>query len=63
MSPDAHGVWDYVGAQLVVQEVGGVVADAFGRDLVVLEHDARRTPVAATSSALLGQLIEQRMGG
>ncbi|MGA7757629.1 MAG: inositol monophosphatase [Ilumatobacteraceae bacterium] len=62
MSPDAHGVWDYVGAQLVVQEAGGVVADAFGRDLVVLEHDARRTPVAATSSALLGQLIEQRMG-
>ena len=61
-SPDAHGVWDYVGAQLVVEEAGGVVADAFGRDLVVLEHDARRTPVAATSSTLLADLMAHRVG-
>ena len=61
-SPDAHGVWDYVGAQLVVEEAGGVVADAFGRDLVVLEHDARRTPVAATSSPLLADLTAHRVG-
>jgi fructose-1,6-bisphosphatase/inositol monophosphatase family enzyme len=60
MSPDAHGVWDYVGAMLVVREAGGTVVDAFGRDLVVLDPDARRTPVAATGQALLEQLLRQR---
>jgi fructose-1,6-bisphosphatase/inositol monophosphatase family enzyme len=60
MSPDAHGVWDYLGAMLVVQEAGGVVVDALGRDLVVLDHAARRTPVAATSLPLLDELIRQR---
>jgi myo-inositol-1(or 4)-monophosphatase len=60
MSPDAHGVWDYVGAMLVVREAGGVVADAFGRDLVVIDHEARRTPVAASSETLLDALLAQR---
>ena len=60
MSPDAHGVWDYLGGMLVVREAGGVVADALGRDLVVLDHSARRTPVAATSSALLDELLGHR---
>jgi myo-inositol-1(or 4)-monophosphatase len=59
-SPDAHGVWDYVGALLVVQEAGGVMVDALGRDLVVLEHAARRTPVAATGAALLDELVAHR---
>jgi len=61
MSPDAHGAWDYVGAMLVVQEAGGVMVDALGRDLVVLEHAARRTPVAATSRALLDELVAHRV--
>ncbi len=60
MSPDAHGVWDYLGATLVVREAGGVVVDAQGRDLTVVDHTARRTPVAATSSALLDELLEHR---
>ncbi len=60
MSPDAHGVWDYVGAMLVVQEAGGVMVDALGRDLVVLDHTARRTPVAATSTTLLDELLAHR---
>jgi myo-inositol-1(or 4)-monophosphatase len=60
MSPDAHGVWDYVGARLVVREAGGVVVDAHGRDLVVLDHRARRTPVAASSDALLDGLLRER---
>ena len=60
MSPDAHGVWDYLGATLVVREAGGVVVDALGRDLVVLDHAVRRTPVAATSPALLDELLVQR---
>ncbi len=57
LSPDAHGVWDYAGALLIVQEAGGVIVDALGRDLVVLDHDARRTPVAASSQALLESLV------
>jgi len=60
MSPDAHGVWDYLGAMLVVREAGGVVVDAAGRDLTVLDHAARRTPVAATNGPLLDELLEQR---
>ena len=57
---DAHGVWDYLGAMLVCQEAGAVVADAWGRDLVVLEHGARRTPVGASSQSVLDQLVEAR---
>jgi fructose-1,6-bisphosphatase/inositol monophosphatase family enzyme len=60
MSPDAHGVWDYLGAMLVVSEAGGVVVDAQGRELAVLDHAARRTPVAATNGALLDDLLEHR---
>jgi myo-inositol-1(or 4)-monophosphatase len=48
-SRDAHGVWDYAGGMLILQEAGGFVADAFGRDLIVLDPDARRTPIAANS--------------
>lgn len=47
MSPSAHGVWDYAGAWLVCREVGVEVFDAEGRDLLVLDHGARRTPIAA----------------
>jgi fructose-1,6-bisphosphatase/inositol monophosphatase family enzyme len=60
MSPDAHGVWDYVGAMLVVREAGGVVVDAQGRELVVLDPGARRTPVAATGASLLEELLRAR---
>jgi fructose-1,6-bisphosphatase/inositol monophosphatase family enzyme len=60
MSPDAHGVWDYLGAALVVREAGGVVVDAAGRALTVLDHTARRTPIAATSGALLDELLARR---
>jgi myo-inositol-1(or 4)-monophosphatase len=60
MSVDAHGVWDYIGAMLVVREAGGAVVDAHGRDLTVLDHDARRTPVAATGRSLLDALVAHR---
>ena len=59
-SRDAHGSWDYLGGLLVCQEAGAVVVDAAGRDLVVLDHDARRTPVAAASVSLLDALVAQR---
>jgi fructose-1,6-bisphosphatase/inositol monophosphatase family enzyme len=60
LSVDAHGVWDYAGAMLVVQEAGGVIVDAHGRDLIVLDHLARRTPIAASSVGLLDALLDHR---
>ena len=59
-SSDAHGVWDYLGALLVCQEAGVAVVDALGRDLVVLDHGARRTPVAAATAPLLDDLVAAR---
>lgn len=54
----AHGAWDYLGGMLICQEAGAVVTDRYGADLVVLEHDARRTPVAAATPQLLAECIE-----
>ena len=48
MSPSAHGVWDYAAATMICREVGVRVEDAQGRELIVLDHGERRTPVAAT---------------
>lgn len=59
-SPSAHGPWDYLGGLLVCREAGAVVAEAQGRDLVVLDHDARRTPVAAATPALLEEALAAR---
>jgi fructose-1,6-bisphosphatase/inositol monophosphatase family enzyme len=56
----AHGPWDYLGGLLVCTEAGAVVADAEGRDLVALDHDARRTPVAAATPALLEEALAAR---
>ena len=57
---NAHGSWDYLGAMLVCLEAGAAVVDAEGRDLIVLDHGDRRTPVAAGTATLLGQLVEAR---
>ena len=57
---DAHGAWDYLGGMLVCLEAGAPVVDAHGRDLVVLDHHARRTPVAAATPALLDELVAAR---
>jgi fructose-1,6-bisphosphatase/inositol monophosphatase family enzyme len=59
-SASAHGPWDYLGGLLVCAEAGAVVADANGADLVVLEHGARRTPVAAATPALLDECLAAR---
>lgn len=56
----ALGPWDYLGAMLVLSEAGGHLGDAQGRDLVVLDHAARRTPVAAATEELFGALLEAR---
>lgn len=55
--PAAHGPWDYLGGLLVCHEAGAAVADASGADLVVIGHEARRSPVAAATSQLLDQLV------
>ncbi len=57
---EAHGVWDYAGAMLVCKEVGVLIADAFGRDLVHRDHAARRTPVVAHDEASLEQFVQLR---
>ena len=53
---DELGAWDYLGATLICREAGGVVVDAAGRDLTVLEHEARRIPVAGATTSILGAL-------
>lgn len=55
-----HGPWDYLAALLVCQEAGAVVADVGDRDLVVLDHAARRAPVAAATPALHDALLAAR---
>ncbi|MGH9137600.1 MAG: inositol monophosphatase family protein [Acidimicrobiales bacterium] len=59
-SSSAHGPWDYLGALLLCTEAGAVMADAEGRDLVVLDHDARRTPVAAATRPLFEEVLAAR---
>ncbi len=54
---DMIGVWDYLTSVLILEEAGGVAADALGRDLLTLDHAARRRPVTATSAGLLDQLL------
>ena len=57
---NAHGPWDYLGGMLVCLEAGASVVDADGRDLVVVGHADRRTPVAAATPELLGELVAAR---
>ncbi len=52
-------VWDYMGALLVCREVGVVVVDAKNRELAVIDHHARRSPVAAPP-ALIPHLLSIR---
>ena len=59
-SRNAHGVWDYLGGLLVCTEAGAVVGEVDDRPLCVLEHDARRTPVAASTPALLVEALAAR---
>lgn len=59
-SPSAHGPWDYLGGMLVCSEAGASISDASERELVVLEHQARRTPVAAATPELFKQVRRAR---
>jgi fructose-1,6-bisphosphatase/inositol monophosphatase family enzyme len=55
-------VWDYLAASLICAEAGVRIVDAADRDLVVLDHAARRTPVAAATPELLDALLAIRRG-
>jgi fructose-1,6-bisphosphatase/inositol monophosphatase family enzyme len=57
-----HGPWDYLGAMLVLTEAGGVIEDYERRDLVHLEHLAKRGPMAASTPGLLEQVRHFRAG-
>ena len=59
-SRNAHGPWDYLAGMLICQEAGVGVVDAFGRDLVCLEHECRRTPIAAATPDLLAEIVALR---
>ncbi|MHB1930307.1 MAG: inositol monophosphatase family protein [Acidimicrobiales bacterium] len=54
--------WDYLGGLLVCREAGAVVGEAWGREPVVRDPDARRTIVAAATPALHASLTEARLG-
>ena len=60
MIDDGHGVWDYLASTVIVEEAGGVVAEVFGRELCVLDHTARRSPVVAATPQLLGEVLAHR---
>ena len=62
-TPSAHGPWDYLAGLLICREAGAVVSDAEGRELVVLDHGARRTPVAAGTAELHATLLARRAAG
>jgi myo-inositol-1(or 4)-monophosphatase len=61
-SNHAHSPWDYLGGMLVCQEAGAQVAEAGGRDLVILGWTDRRVPVAAGTPELLDQVLAARKG-
>jgi fructose-1,6-bisphosphatase/inositol monophosphatase family enzyme len=56
--PARHGPWDYLGALLVCREAGVELVDGTGSDLVVLDHDARRAPIAGATPALTAALTD-----
>jgi fructose-1,6-bisphosphatase/inositol monophosphatase family enzyme len=53
---------NYLASVLILREAGAVVEDLRGRDLVVLDQSARRTPVAAATQGLLAALTTARRG-
>jgi fructose-1,6-bisphosphatase/inositol monophosphatase family enzyme len=58
--PPRHGPWDYLGALLVCREAGVELVDGDGEDLVVLDHGARRAPVAGATPELTAALVDAR---
>jgi fructose-1,6-bisphosphatase/inositol monophosphatase family enzyme len=53
--------WDYLGGVLICREAGAFVTDAFGEELLLLEHGPRRTPIAAATQGLLAEAVAARL--
>ena len=53
---NSHGVWDYLASVLVCREAGVVVEEFNDHDLVVTQYAEKRTPLVASSKALLDEL-------
>jgi myo-inositol-1(or 4)-monophosphatase len=62
MLDGGHGVWDYMASVVIVEAAGGVVAEVGGRELCVLDHEARRAPAVAATPELLAELLAARRG-
>ncbi len=60
---EQHGVWDYLGGWLICREAGIDVVDALDRPMLHMDHDARRTPVAAATPELAASLLAIRHRG
>jgi len=60
MIDGGHGVWDYLASIVILEAAGGVAAEVFDRDLCVLDHAARRSPVVAATPTLLETILQTR---
>lgn len=63
MNNGGHGVWDYAASTLICTEAGAVVGEVEGRELIHLDHTARRSPMVAASAELLEVLADHRRRG
>ena len=61
-STDGLAPWDYLGGMLVCREAGAVVAEVYGRELVLRAPGERRALVAAATEELAGELLVARQG-
>jgi myo-inositol-1(or 4)-monophosphatase len=59
-SADGLAPWDYLGGMLVCREAGAVVAEVYGRELVLRGPGERRSLVAAATEELAGELLAAR---
>ena len=57
---NTHGVWDYLASALICQEAGAQIAEHQDRDLVVHQHNQRRTPIVAATPELLVSVRQVR---
>ncbi|MEY2415168.1 MAG: monophosphatase [Ilumatobacteraceae bacterium] len=57
---EQHGLWDYLGGWMICREAGIDVVDAFEREMIHMDHPARRTPVAAATPELTAHLLSAR---
>ena len=61
MHDGGHGVWDYLASVLILEEAGGVAREVHGRELCVLDHEARRAPIVAATPELLEAVLAERL--